>query len=97
IDVKVNYTIEGSNELISGANCSVEWQGASNITSVADGFIISLDTNGLSFNYYTALITLEHVGYATAFKSITIIINPIQTNAAANISIVNAHLNEHLQ
>ncbi len=94
IDIKVNYTIDGSSELISGANCSVEWQGASNIVSVADGFIISLDTNGLSISYYTALITLEHVGYANAFKSITIIINSIQTVADANESIVNAYLNE---
>jgi len=94
IDIKVNYTIDGSIELISGANCSVEWEGASNIVSVADGFIISLDTNGLSITYYTALITLEHVGYANAFKSITIIINPIQTVADANESIVNAYLNE---
>ena len=94
IDLKVNYTIEGSNELILGANCSVEWQGASNIVSVSDGFIISLDTNGLSIQYYTALITLEHIGYANAFKSVSIIVNPIQTNADANISIVNVYLNE---
>ncbi|GAG28974.1 unnamed protein product, partial [marine sediment metagenome] len=68
-------TIEGLNELISGANCIVEWQGASNIVSVADGFIIKLDTIGLSIDEHTVLIILEHVGYATAFKSVTIIIS----------------------
>jgi len=92
--LKVNYTIEGSNELISGANCSVEWQGLSNIVSVDDEFIISLDTSGLSINDYTALMTLEHVGYTTAFRSVTIIVNPIQTNADANRSAVYAYLNE---
>ncbi|MBA7548211.1 hypothetical protein ES705_40658 [subsurface metagenome] len=80
IDLKVNYTIEDSNELISGANCSVEWEGASNIVSVADGFIISLDTKGLSTSHYTALIKLEHIGYANAFKSVTIIISEQNVN-----------------
>jgi len=80
IDLKVNYTIEDSNKLISGANCSVEWQGASNIVSVADGFIISLDTKDLSTSHYTALIKLEHIGYANAFKSVTIIISEQNVN-----------------
>ncbi|MHA1212474.1 MAG: hypothetical protein ACTSSH_08440, partial [Candidatus Heimdallarchaeota archaeon] len=94
IYLKVNYTVEGSNELISGANCSVEWDGVSNIVSIADEFIISLDTNGLSINDYTALITLEQVGYTTAFKSVTIIVSPIQTNADANSTVINAYLND---
>jgi len=86
IDLKVNYTIEDSNELISGAICSVEWQGASNIVSVADGFVISLDTNGLSINDYTALIKVEHVGYANAFKIVTIIISEQNVNLKVAIN-----------
>jgi hypothetical protein len=78
VDLKVNYTIEDSNELILGAICSVEWQGASNIVSVADGFVISLDTKGLSISHYTALIKLERIGYADAFKSVTITVNQIE-------------------
>jgi hypothetical protein len=86
IGLKVNYTIEDSNELISGAICSVEWQGASNIVSVADGFIISLDTKGLSINHYTALIKVEHVGYAHAFKSVTITISDQNVNLKVAIN-----------
>jgi len=93
IDLKVNYTIEGSSELISGANCSVEWQGASNIVSVADGFIISLDTNGLSINSYTALIKFEHVGYANAFKSLTIIISGQNVNLKVVINSIEVSVN----
>lgn len=86
IDLKVNYTIEDSNELISGAICNVEWQGASNIVSVADGFIISLDTKGLSIDHYTALIKLEHVGYANAFKSVIITISEQNINLKVAIN-----------
>jgi len=86
IDLKVNYTIEGSNELISGAVCNVDWQGASSIVSVADGFIISLDTNGLSISQCTALITLERVGYANAFKSVTITISEQNVNLKVAIN-----------
>lgn len=74
VNLKVNYTIEGSNDLIMNSNCMVNWQGSSLISPVSDGFNIKLFTIGLPVDYYTALIKLEKVGYEDAFVSVTIII-----------------------
>ncbi len=76
--LKVNYTIEESGELISGANCSLTWPSSYKITSTVEGFIISFNTTGLMIDVYTAIVILDHAGYETAFKSIIITVNPIE-------------------
>ncbi len=77
VDVKVNYTEEGSKFLILGANCSVNWPSVYNIMSDNQGFVVHLDTVNLSIETYTAIIKLEKSGFETAYKSIIIIINRI--------------------
>ncbi|MFX0012650.1 MAG: hypothetical protein ACFE9R_20230, partial [Candidatus Hermodarchaeota archaeon] len=74
IKVKANYTKEVSNELIGGANCTIEWQGAYFITPILNEYEITLYTSGLAVDYYNVLITFNRAGYETAFKSITIVI-----------------------
>ncbi len=86
VNLKVNYTIEGSSDLIMDSNCSVEWQGSSLITPVSDGFNIQLITIGLPVDYYTALIKLEKVGFEDAFESVTIIINEQDVNMTVSIN-----------
>ena len=75
IDINVNYSILGSELIIQGANCSVDWIGSYNITPEGDGFIVSLDTATLSIDTYTAILKLEKPGFKTGYKTITIIIN----------------------
>jgi len=77
VDIKVNYTVEGSEFLILGANCSVNWPSLCSITSDDQGFVVCIDTDNLSIDTYTAIIKLEKPGFETAYKSITVIINRI--------------------
>ena len=86
VNLKVNYTLEGSNELITDSNCTVTWQGSSLINPVSDGFNIMLFTNGLQVDYYTALFKLEKAGFEDAFESITIIINEQDVNLTISIN-----------
>ena len=86
VNLKVNYTIKGSNELILGSNCTVTWQGSALISPVSDGFNIKLFTNGLSVDYYQALIKLEKVGFEDAFGGVTIIINEQDVNLTVSIN-----------
>jgi len=93
VNFKVNYTIEGSNELIIGSNCSVTWQGSSIISPVSDGFNIKLFTYGMPVDYYSALIKLNKAGFEDAFESVTIIIRAQNVNL--NISINNQNIPEN--
>jgi hypothetical protein len=77
VDIKINYTVEGSEFLILGANCSVDWPSLYNRTSDTQGFVVRFDTVNLSIDTYTAIIKLEKPGFETAYKSITVIINRI--------------------
>ena len=93
VNFKVNYTIEGSNELIIGSNCTVTWQGSSIISPVSDGFNIKLFTYGMPVDYYSALIKLNKAGFEDAFESVTIIIRTQNVNL--NISINNQNIPEN--
>ena len=86
IKVKANYTTEASNELIGGANCTIEWQGAYFITPILNDYEITLYTSGLAVDYYTVLITFNRAGYETAFKSITIVIKEKEVNISVSIN-----------
>ncbi|MFX1586968.1 MAG: hypothetical protein ACFFC1_02330 [Promethearchaeota archaeon] len=88
VQIRANYTDESSGELISGANCSITWQGSYFITPVLNQFDITLDTTGLCVDYYNVLITFERAGYETAFKSITIIIKEKEVNISVSINLV---------
>jgi len=93
INLKVNYTIESSSEIITGSNCSLTWQSSYLITPVSDGFIIKLFTSGLAVDYYTALIKLEKAGYEDAFESVTIII--IEQDVNLTVTINSEGINEN--
>ncbi|MFX0048718.1 MAG: hypothetical protein ACFE8G_11200, partial [Candidatus Hermodarchaeota archaeon] len=86
VNVKVNYTIESSGEIIMGSNCSVTWQSSFLITPVSDGFNIRLSTTGLAVDYYTALIKLEKAGYEVAFETLTVIIIEQEINLTVSIN-----------
>ncbi|MFX0030830.1 MAG: hypothetical protein ACFE8B_16575, partial [Candidatus Hermodarchaeota archaeon] len=75
--VKINYTEEISKYLIFGANCSITWPGAYNITFDGQDFVVCLDTANLSIDTYTALIKMEKPGFETVYSSITVYINRI--------------------
>lgn len=86
VNLKVNYTIENSNDLIFGSNCTVTWQGSSLINPVSDGFDIKLFTSGLLVDYYSVLIKLEKAGFEVAFESVTIIIIEQEVNLTVSIN-----------
>ena len=75
VDIKVNYTVESSGILIFGANCTVTWDNSYNIIPDVYGFTVRLNTINLSIDTYTAIIKLEKAGFATVYKTITVIIN----------------------
>ncbi|MFX0146955.1 MAG: hypothetical protein ACFE8E_04305, partial [Candidatus Hodarchaeota archaeon] len=78
VDIKINYTVEGSGMLILGANCSVTWPGSYSLISDAQGFVLRLNTSGLAIDTYSALINMEKAAYETAYENIIIIINRIE-------------------
>ncbi|MFX0021994.1 MAG: hypothetical protein ACFE9S_06685, partial [Candidatus Hermodarchaeota archaeon] len=78
VSIKVNFTVESTGDLIIGANCSVTWEDSYKILSDIGGFIVHLNTSNLSIDTtYTAIIKLEKAGFATVYKNIRIIINPM--------------------
>ena len=46
--IKANYTVQSSGSLITGANCTVTWAVAYNITPIGDEFLITFNTTGLT-------------------------------------------------
>ncbi|MFO7797971.1 MAG: C25 family cysteine peptidase [Promethearchaeati archaeon] len=87
-NLKVNFTEEVSGQLISNANCSVNWLKNANITRVSSGFIISFSTLGLEKGNYTAVITLDKPGYETSFNNINIIIEESPPNLRIDLVFV---------
>ncbi len=83
--LEVNYTIEETGQLISGANCSVTWDSTYNISTIGDRFMICFNTSGLSLESYTAVIQLDRVDYETAFKIVYVIMKP----APSVLSVIN--------
>ncbi|MFX0074212.1 MAG: hypothetical protein ACFE96_02120 [Candidatus Hermodarchaeota archaeon] len=97
IKVKANYTKEVSNELIGGANCTIEWQGAYFITPILNEYEITLYTSGLAVDYYTVLITFNRAGYETAFRSITIVIKEKEVNISVSINSIEIDENSIIE
>jgi hypothetical protein len=78
VDIRVNYTIESTGDLILGANCSVTWEDSYNIFSNPEGFIVRLNTSDLSIDTtYFAEIKLEKPGFETIYKNVRIRIDPM--------------------
>ncbi|NVM27439.1 MAG: hypothetical protein HWN65_01245, partial [Candidatus Helarchaeota archaeon] len=92
--VRANYTVEGSNELISGANCTVTWAAPYNITSIGDEFIITFNTSGLSADIHMALIRMDYPGYETALENIFVSISPIPAEIGVNSTLVAVTLTD---
>ncbi|MFX1557122.1 MAG: hypothetical protein ACFFC9_07700 [Promethearchaeota archaeon] len=88
VQIRANYTDANSDELITGANCSVSWQGSSLIAPISNQFDITLDTAGLIVDYYTVLITFKRAGYETAFTSIAVVVNEREVNISVSINSV---------
>lgn len=76
--VKINYTIESSGLMISDVNYSITWGSSFNVIPNAQGIILQLNTLNLSIDTYTAIIKAEKVGYETAFKTITVVIDYVE-------------------
>ncbi|TFF98937.1 MAG: hypothetical protein EU540_07555 [Promethearchaeota archaeon] len=74
--VKVNYTVEATGDIISGANCSAIWDSSYNIINIGDEFIIKFNASGLTSDSYIVFVILEHKGYETIYKSINVIVLP---------------------
>ncbi|TFG20309.1 MAG: hypothetical protein EU533_06195, partial [Promethearchaeota archaeon] len=85
-EVKVNYTVEGSGELISGGLCTVTWESTYEITNVADGIIITYHTTNLNIDVYNSLIRITKPGYEDALVSITAVINEQETNMSVLVN-----------
>ncbi len=83
--IKVNYTEETTNKFIANATCTVTWDSDYNLTRIGNEFLITFNTTGLLLDAYTAIIQMEHPIYITAFKVISIIVKPIESE----ISILN--------
>ncbi|MFX1501973.1 MAG: hypothetical protein ACFFDH_13500, partial [Promethearchaeota archaeon] len=77
--LKLNYTVDGSGELIYNSTLKVNWASDYTILSVVDGFIIDFSTYNLSLQIYTLIFQLNCSGYETAFKSIYVNILPQPT------------------
>ncbi|MFX1498828.1 MAG: hypothetical protein ACFFBH_14990, partial [Promethearchaeota archaeon] len=88
VQIRANYTDENSGELIPGANCNVLWQGSYFITPISNQFDITLDTTGMSIDYYSVLITFKRASYETAFENIIVIINNKEVNISVSINSV---------
>jgi hypothetical protein len=94
VDIKVNFTEEGSGQMITGAILTVLWPSIFNVTSNVNGFILRLDTVNLSIDTYTAVLQLEKEGFETSFKTITvnvahieIQVNPIDFQDSLDVNI----------
>ncbi|MFW9969246.1 MAG: hypothetical protein ACFFDF_03535 [Candidatus Odinarchaeota archaeon] len=77
--LKLNYTVEGSGELIYNSTLKVNWASDYTILSVVDGFIIDFSTYNLSLQIYTLIFQLNRPGYEAAFKNIYVNILPQPT------------------
>ncbi|MFX0011056.1 MAG: hypothetical protein ACFE9R_12125, partial [Candidatus Hermodarchaeota archaeon] len=97
IKIKANYTVEGSSELIGGANCTVDWQGTYQITPLSNEFEITLNTTGLVVDYYSVLITFRKAGYEIAFKNIVVVINEKEVSMSAIINSIEINENELIE
>ncbi|MFX1569271.1 MAG: hypothetical protein ACFFCV_12980 [Promethearchaeota archaeon] len=86
VDIQVNYSVEGSGSLITGANCSVDWPGLYNVSPDGDSYIISLNTATFSTDTYLATIKMEKAGYETAYKTITVIVSEQEINLTVYIN-----------
>lgn len=77
--LEMNYTIESSGELITGANITIGWPSSYNCSPLSDGFLIFFNTSGLSVDYFPIYIELNHEGYETAFVVVYVMIIPAET------------------
>ncbi|GAG96153.1 unnamed protein product [marine sediment metagenome] len=99
--VNVTGAISGD-PLFGNANMTTDWDNPYHITNDTFGtFTLNFSTFDIPaqgvLESFTITIFANKTNYGATTGFITIIVNPIQTNADANNSIVNAHLNEHLQ
>ncbi|MFX0077245.1 MAG: hypothetical protein ACFE96_17515, partial [Candidatus Hermodarchaeota archaeon] len=85
-EVKVNYTVEKTGDLISGGVCSVTWDNSYDVNPVSDGIIIRYYTSGLNIDIYNSLIRISKPGYEDALISITVVVNEMEVNLTVNIN-----------
>ena len=85
-DIRVNYTVEGSGELIDGGSCTVLWDSTYEISEASGGFIITYHTTGLNIDVYNSLITITKPGYEDAVVSITAVVNAQDTNISLQVN-----------
>jgi len=96
-DIKVNYTIASNNALISGAECTVQWDSDYEIDNVTDGFVIKYYTTNLNIDAYNSLITLSKPGYEDALVNIVVIVNEQDVSIYLSINGDNVTQNEPIE
>ncbi len=77
--LSVNYTEEGSEDVITGATLNVSWVSFYSIMPVANGFIVNFSTIDLSLATHTILLQLNHPGYETGFQNVYVNVLPKTT------------------
>ncbi len=92
--IRANYTVEGSTEMITGANCTVTWAAPYTVFPVGDEFIIMFNTTGLTIDIHTALIQISHPNYESAVESVLASISPIPAQIGVNITLVEVTLGD---
>ncbi len=77
--LKINYTIESSDEIIQDAALNVIWASTFNVLPVVDGYFINFSTTNLSLEIYSIFFQLSHPGYETGYSSVYVNILPKST------------------
>jgi len=78
--LSVNYTEEGSSNVISGALLNVSWVSSYDIIPDGNGFIVNFSTTNLSLITYTIVFQLNHPRYEAGFQSVYVNVQPKTTS-----------------
>ncbi len=84
--VKINYSLEETGTIISGAIWEITWSSIYNVFTVADGYIVMFNTLGLSIDVHTALVKMEKAGYESEIIGITAIVGTQDVNLTVQIN-----------
>ncbi|MFW9902364.1 MAG: hypothetical protein ACFFDY_13940, partial [Candidatus Thorarchaeota archaeon] len=87
--LEVNYLVEESSDVITGATLNITWPSFYDVELTPIGFIINFSTEGLSIGVYSILIQLDHPGFETALKSVYVNVIPKSTTLEIYLNQVN--------
>ncbi|KKN20493.1 hypothetical protein LCGC14_0935040 [marine sediment metagenome] len=76
--LKLNYSDDETDQIISEAILNVSWGSSYNILSNDNNYIINFSTFDLSLGSYTLFFQLSHPGYETAFANVYVNVLPLE-------------------